>query len=516
MLGLVVMSPGREGYYEREVARGVEDYMAEHGEARGCWAGGGAAAAGLTGEVAEGALSELFGHGRHPVTGAVLGTPLREGSRSGFSLSLSAPKSVSVLWALGSEEISNQVRAAHDAAVEATIGFLDTHAAFSRRGRGGVMQVDTEGLMAAVYRHRTSRALQPQLHSHVLVANRVRCADGRWRALDGRELFAVQTAAGNVYRAGLRAELTSRLGVVWAPVDELGQADMVGVPPELLAAFSSRSVALRTAARPLIEDAERAKGRPLTGGERAAILQQATLATRPAKPEQAMTTAELAGQWRTAADRVGHPAASWLAKVVPSGPHRAPFEPSPLVVPSPSVDAAAVLEAVAAASSTFARADVIKAVARVLPAGTPMPARVVAAAIEAETDRVLASAEVVGLEPPVLVEVPDGLRRRDGMGFERRHGTARFTTRRTLAMEAQVLDAAEGAAPPRSLSSPRPGPGPTPTRPGWGRIRPGRWSACARAASRWSAWSVRPARARAGRWPPPLRLSPRPATPCAA
>ncbi len=48
MLGLVVMSPGRQGYYEREVARGVEDYMAEHGEARGRWAGGGAAAAGLT------------------------------------------------------------------------------------------------------------------------------------------------------------------------------------------------------------------------------------------------------------------------------------------------------------------------------------------------------------------------------------------------------------------------------------------------------------------------------------
>ena len=443
MLGLVVMSPGREGYYEREVARGVEDYMAEHGEAKGWWVGGGAAAAGLTGEVAEGALSELFGHGRHPVTGAVLGTPLRERSRSGFSLSLSAPKSVSVLWALASDEISDQVRAGHDAAVEATIGFLDTHAAFSRRGRGGVMQVDTEGLVAAVYRHRTSRALQPQLHSHVLVANRVRCADGRWRALDGRELFAVQTAAGNVYRSALRAELTGRLGVAWTPVDELGQADVAGVPSELLAAFSSRSAALRTAARPLIEDAERAKARPLTRGERAAILQRAALDTRPDKPDQPMTTEELVGRWRTEANRVGHPAASWLDRVVSPISRRATLDPSPPAGPSPGVDAAAVLEAVAAASSTFGRADVVKAVARLLPAAVPMPGPAVAAAIEAETNRVVASAEVVGLEPPVLVEVPDGLRRRDGMGFERRHGAARFSTRGTLALESQILDAAE-------------------------------------------------------------------------
>ena len=86
--------------------------------------------------------------------------------------------------------------------------------------QGGVFQVDTEGFVAASFLHRTSRAAEPQLHSHVLVANKVRAEDGRWLSLDGRELYEHQKAAGMLYRAALRAELTASLGVSWTPVDE--------------------------------------------------------------------------------------------------------------------------------------------------------------------------------------------------------------------------------------------------------------------------------------------------------
>ncbi len=440
MLGLTVMSPGREAYYEREVAGGLDDYMAEAGEAPGTWAGAGAAAAGLSGLVEPGQLAALFGRGVHPVTGAVLGSPFREGSRSGFALSLSAPKSVSVLWALGDGDVAAAVREAHDAAVAATVGFLDRHAAFSRTGHGGVMQVDSEGLLAAVYVHRTSRELQPQLHSHVLVANRVRCGDGQWRALDGRELFAVQTAAGYLYRAALRAELTARLGVAWHPVDAKGQADIAGVPPALVDCFSARSRQVRAAAAPAIEAMERDKGRGLSNGERAALLQAAALTTRKAKPQEPLTTGELTARWRTTADDLGHPADTWLPATL--------NQVRPRSRTTWRVDADGVLAELEAERSTFARADVVKAITRRLPTTLTTTAAEVAAVVDAEADCVLAHSDVVTLEPPATVEVPATMRRRDGLPVQARHGVARHTTRRILEWEDEVVGLAQKTAGP--------------------------------------------------------------------
>ncbi len=97
---------------------------------------------------------------------------------TGWDLTFSAPKSVSALWAVGGGEVGMEVRDAHDAAVAAAVGYLEEHAAFSRTGKAGVRQVDTDGLLAAAFVHRSSRAGDPQLHTHVLVSGRVRC-DGR-------------------------------------------------------------------------------------------------------------------------------------------------------------------------------------------------------------------------------------------------------------------------------------------------------------------------------------------------
>jgi conjugative relaxase-like TrwC/TraI family protein len=154
-------------YYQNQVARGACEYYLGAGEAPGRWHGRGLAELGLVAgsEVAERQLEAMFGRALHPGTGRPLGRTWRIDGVTGFDLTLSAPKSVSMLWALGTDQIKEQVEAAHNSAVEATLTYSDAHAAFSRRGRAGAEQVASAGFTAAVFDHRTSRAGDPQLHS---------------------------------------------------------------------------------------------------------------------------------------------------------------------------------------------------------------------------------------------------------------------------------------------------------------------------------------------------------------
>ena len=161
-------------YYAEELAHGREDYYAASAEHPGRFVGRGAEALGLSGAEASAlALERLLGHGTDPRDGSALGrgfSPKDEKVVAGFGATFSPPKSVSVLWACGSSAIAADVLAAHDAAVSEALGFLGDHAAFTRRGHGGVYQVDTDGLLAASFTHRTSRAADPQLHTHVFLS----------------------------------------------------------------------------------------------------------------------------------------------------------------------------------------------------------------------------------------------------------------------------------------------------------------------------------------------------------
>ena len=210
--------------------------------------------------------------GDHPTTGErVAAHPARQ--VPGFDLTFRAPKSVSLLWGLGDEEVAGQVQQAHDAAVTATLGYLEQHVARSRRGAGGVEQVAVDGLVAAAFTHRTSRDGDPLLHTHVLVANLARTSDdGVWRTVDSRRFFTHAKTAGTLYQAHLRDELTRRLGVEWRPVVN-GCADLKGVDREWIEAFSKRRAAI------VEHMAER-------GETSAAAAQVATLDTRQAKAEQ--------------------------------------------------------------------------------------------------------------------------------------------------------------------------------------------------------------------------------------
>ncbi|HVW32421.1 MAG TPA: MobF family relaxase [Acidimicrobiia bacterium] len=436
MNGLVPMTLGGWKYYEHELS--VEDYFLSHGQEAGVWVGSGAAAIGLAGTVEEGQLPRLFDEGRHPVSGAPLGVPYRHDSKrtvvTGYALSFSPPKSVSLVGAFGGRDTAAEVRAAHDRAVQAALRFLENHAAFSRTGRGGVIQVDTEGFVAAAFTHRTSRAGDPQTHSHVLVANKVFCADGRWRSLDGRELFAFQKSAGMAYNAALRVELSARLGVEWESVDRNGQADMQGVPRELIELFSKRRQDVERRGAERIAGLEATLGRTLTKDERAEQYQFATYDTRPAKTGHGDETT-LGGRWRTEADVAGWDPDRWLPQTL----HRTEADLCQEVA-DPAVVTDLVAE-MAEARSTWSRAEVAKAAARRLPPALATGAEAGREWIEATTAAVLAHPDVVTLASPLSADVPLGLRRRDGLPGHERHGASRHTTRETLAREGRILDA---------------------------------------------------------------------------
>lgn len=212
MLNIGKLAASSEDYYLQTVASGVEDYYVGRGEAPGYWLGAGAGTLGLSGLVEAETLRAALG-GVDPTSGERLGSGRGGRKVPGFDLTFRAPKSVSVLWGLSDPVTAGQVREAHDAAVAAALGYLERQAAWSRRGPGGYEAVAGEGFVAAAFRHRTSRAGDPLLHTHVLVSNLTRAGgDGRWRTLDARRLYLHAKTAGYLYQSQLRYELSHRLG----------------------------------------------------------------------------------------------------------------------------------------------------------------------------------------------------------------------------------------------------------------------------------------------------------------
>ncbi len=185
MLSIGKLARGQASYYlqqakrrvdrPRSVASGIEDYYLAGPEAAGGWLGGLTRALELGGPVGEREL-RLVLDGRSPDSGDLLTRrPLRV---PGFDVTFSAPKSVSVLFGIADHGVRSHVQRAHDVAVREAFAYLEREAAMTRRGRDGRELVRGQGLLAAAFLHRTSRAGDPQLHTHVLISNLTRSADG--------------------------------------------------------------------------------------------------------------------------------------------------------------------------------------------------------------------------------------------------------------------------------------------------------------------------------------------------
>ena len=239
----VVKSAGSAGnYYTDKDNYYVLGSMGER------WAGQGAEQLGLQGSVDKDVFTRLL-EGRLP-DGADL-SRMQDGSnkhRPGYDLTFSAPKSVSMMAMLGGDK---RLIDAHNQAVDFAVRQVEALASTRVMTDGQSETVLTGNLVMALFNHDTSRDQDPQLHTHVVVAN-VTQHNGEWKTLSSdkvgktgfsENVLANRIAFGKIYQSELRQRVEA-LGYETEVVGKHGMWEMPGVPVE---AFSGRSQAIREA-----------------------------------------------------------------------------------------------------------------------------------------------------------------------------------------------------------------------------------------------------------------------------
>jgi conjugative relaxase-like TrwC/TraI family protein len=403
-------------------------YLADApGEEPGRWLGRQADGLGLTGPVEADDLQRLL-EGRDPASGMPLGRELADRTAAdgrvvkavaGFDATFSAPKSLSVWWALTGDP---GLLEAHDVAVTAALEHLERFGATTRiRHQGRRLHPDTLGLTMATFRQTTSRADDPQLHTHAVVSAKVQTVDGRWLALDARFLKRHQRMLGGLYQSVLRAELSYRYGVAWGSVVN-GQAEIAGAPGELLEVFSKRTVQVDSALAGKVQEFRAREGRDPSRWERAAMEREAAVDTRTHKTGRPVT--DLRGRWRDEARELG-----WTPERLTAGltvPAHQRSTPAPASVEN-------VLDRLSAVASTWTRADVMQAVCDLAPTPVDRSGREWAATLERVTGEVLACCVDLG---------PDSASRRresDGRSLWQEPTTPHWTSPAILAEEEHIL-----------------------------------------------------------------------------
>ncbi|AXH96785.1 MobF family relaxase [Ornithinimicrobium avium] len=422
-------------------------------------------------QVARGAFVQR--HGRAPVDEAELTMFVARASRpaqvpvAGFDLTFSPVKSVSALWALASPEIARQVEAAHQDAVRATLAMLEREVAYTRVGKGGIRQVPVVGLIAAAFDHRDSRTGDPDLHTHVVVSNKVQSLPGecgRWLTLDGRMLFKAKVMASEHYNTHLEAGLVDRLGVRFSerpsPEGKRAVREIDGIDPALLATWSSRRQAIETRQRELAATFRADHGRNPTTIEALALAQQANLETPPDKHDP-RSEAEQRQTWRAQATAVLAPAGRNPEEIVASAVGagwRRPREPSREVgivaghevetlqgrIPTlrgggarPQLLAARVVKVLEGSRATWqvwhVRAETLR---QLRTAQVPL-ARLEEHAREVERWVMHRFSVPVGV--PLELGEPEVLRRPDGQSAHVVHGSQTYTSNAILAAEHELL-----------------------------------------------------------------------------
>jgi conjugative relaxase-like TrwC/TraI family protein len=323
----------------------------------------------------------------------------------GFDLTFCAPKSVSLVRALRTDDVvAKAIAEAHTVALSEAMEYLSAHAGYTRVHNpvtGEKDLVRLPGLTAIAYQHETSRCGDPHLHTHVIVPNRQARADGVMVSVDGTSLYHEARAAGVIYQATLRRELHQSMGFEWAPIDpSTGMAELAGVDRDTITAWSRRSTQLREWAAHNLNVVE---GDSLSAAQLAA----AQKATRPAKPEELAWTT-LLEQWRADARGLQLDRASFdAARAARRAAARTPFDRARLA------DAAEKIE-----KAAFTRADLVEIVGAQLPVDTERTPREL---VEAAVDEV-----------SIRLTAPRAAHHREGH--------ERFTLDRILAEETAVLD----------------------------------------------------------------------------
>jgi conjugative relaxase-like TrwC/TraI family protein len=456
----------------RQLSTPLTRYYTEAGTPPGRWLGSGLHALGH-GEVRQGDVVEehqlalLLGTGSDPVTGEPLGRafPVHDGSVdeygsnaglsarravAGYDLTFSVPKSVSALWGVADVGTQALIVEAHHRAVAEVMDLVEREVAATRRGvsagSGAVAQADVVGVIATAFDHWDSRLGDPQLHTHVVVSNKVQTTeDGRWRSLDGRPIHASVVALSEHYNAVLADRLTLMFGVEWEQRIRGGNRsaawELAPVPDELVHEFSSRSRGIELETDRLVEAYVRQHGgRPSS----AAIIRfraMATLSTRPEKTIRSL--ADLTQEWRGRAGHVlGTGAPEWARQITgqmgarpqPAGLLRADDIPLDVV----GQVAAAVVGAVSEKRSTWRHWNLWAEASRQTMGWRFQSAddrEQVIGQIVAE-----AKARSVMLTPPELAQLPEMFRRTDGTSRFRPHHSTTYSSADLLAAEDRLIE----------------------------------------------------------------------------
>jgi conjugative relaxase-like TrwC/TraI family protein len=389
-------------------------------------------------------------HGRAPIDAFELAGQIARSSRpraqtvAGYDLTFSPVKSISTLWAIAEPAVAATIQRAHQAAVNDALSFIEQQALFTRTGPQGIRQVNVRGLVAAAFTHRDSRAGDPDLHTHVAVANKVQTLDGRWLSIDGRVLFKAKVAASETYNTALERHLRDALGVRFAarrgadpgkrPIREI-----VGVDPRLNQRWSTRRAHINLRRGELAVQFQAEHGRPPTPVEALQLAQQATLETRGAKHEP-RSLAEQRSTWMSEASAVlgGRSAvASMVAAAL------TPAAEAPRMADGHWVAQTAdrVLAAMEKTRSTWqmwhVRAEAQRQIRTI-----DVPAEHAAALVDLLVDEVLDHRCIAIAAPPDGIEEPDALRRVDGSSVYTVAGADLYTSQRILDAERRLVTVA--------------------------------------------------------------------------
>ncbi len=304
-------------YLTRQVAAGdaglepgasLTAYYEATGNPPGRWYGAGLAALGTEpvhqlragDRVTEDAMAAVFRDGHDPLTGEPLGRSFQsESAVVGFDLTFTALKSVSVLWGLADDATRATVYSAHRAALDQSLAFVERTVIRTRVGDGGCRQVRTRGMIAVAFDHWDTRAGDPNLHTHVVLANKVQGPDGCWRSLDGKSVYAAVVTVSELYDTLLADELARRLPVAFSRRDRGPRRnaafELDGIGDDVLALFSARAEQIHCAEVDWAATFTAKHGRAPSRVETTRARQHLARATRP--PKIVRPVRELFAEW---------------------------------------------------------------------------------------------------------------------------------------------------------------------------------------------------------------------------
>lgn len=472
---------------DRELkARDLNAYWSSGGDTPGEWIGRQAEELGLTGQVTQRAADAIFKDGVNPTTGKALGrkwprypsaderheamlakephatearkTELRkeadrlgeQTARAGWESVFSPVKSFSILWGVSDDERRGELEAAEAAAFAKVWERIERETAWTRIGPQGAAQVEAQGLIAAGFVHRSSRAGDPDWHRHLAVSAKVQAEDGRWLALDARPLHRITVALSEMYTTELEREMYERFGIVAAPREDTIRPDKrpvreyLGVSAPIVGLFSQRRRQTERALKGMLNDFREREGREPSRPEQYALAQAAALTARPDKTPQSVGGERR--QWRRRAWRAGvHMPSRWVQHAQKAS--RAAMADRPEPAPLSEV-ATRILTVLEHHRESWTRANAEAETYRQLTAaGWHLAPGDFDALVVQVTDHVLSPATCELITPPEQFTIPSRYLRRDGTSIFVQRGSARFTSYRIKGWEADIVEAANRPAP---------------------------------------------------------------------